>query len=217
MKIIIFAGVAFALMMLAVVIGLNKSHTGSTVGKEEEKISSSYSFIDYDPPPKDISKEINMYLQDDTLELTGDMTLVQVDKIWGRPDEVDRKYVREDKEMYWEYGNFWASESKLKGLFYHKRVKFVNGKVSYWTKDGDIEIKTHSREDVFRSHLDEGTTLTKGMNKLEVYELWGLPASFEVRWWGGKEIKTRWAYKTNGSLSHYISFENNKVVRWGDY
>ena len=137
-------------------------------------------------------------------------------KLWGRPDEVERKYRGEDKEMFWEYGDYWSSDSKLKGLYYHKRVRFVNGKVSYWTKDGEIKIKTHSREDVFKSHLDEGTSLAKEMNKREVYELWGLPASFEVRYWGRK-IETKWKYENDDSMSHYVSFENNKVARWGDY
>ncbi len=204
------------MLIAAAMFARSRFLDGSTAETGKEEVLSPCSFIEYGETSKDISEKIDVYLQDDTFELTADMTLVQVDKIWGRPDEVERKYVREDKEMYWTYGDYWASDSKLKGLFYHKKVKFVNGEVSYWLKNGKIKIKTHSRDDVSRSHLDEGTALAKGMNKLEVYETYGLPASFETRYFGDK-IDTRWMFEKDDRLSHYVSFENSKVVRWGDY
>lgn len=166
---------------------------------------------------KKIAKKISVYLMNDTFELKRGMTLAQVDKIWGEPDEVDREYDGTDKEMYWEYGNFWQSQSKLKGLYYYKNAKFTNGKLLYWTKSGDIKIKTHSRDDVFKNHLDEGTDLVEGMNKLKVFELWGLPASFEVRCFSNDEIETKWHFDTNNHLSHYVVFKNSKVMRWGNY
>jgi hypothetical protein len=41
---------------------------------------------------KKIPKDVRIYLQDDTLEVKENMTLVQVDKIWGTPTEVERTY-----------------------------------------------------------------------------------------------------------------------------
>jgi hypothetical protein len=145
------------------------------------------------------------------------MTLVEVDKIWGTPNEAERTYSGDDKMMLWEYGDHWNRVSKLRGLYHYKAVKFKNGKLFYWKKEGDIKIKTHGREDIFKSHLDEGDTLSKGMNKTETYKLWGLPASLDVIGIGDLGITTRWHYQEDYHLSHFIVFKNNKVLRWGDY
>ena len=166
---------------------------------------------------KKIPNDVRPYLQDDTLEVKENMTLVQVDKIWGAPDKVERTFRGSDKMMLWTYGNYWQSKSKLKGLVYYKTVKFRNGKLSYWTKRGDNDIRTHTRKNSFKNHLDQGEGLSVGMSKTEVYELWGLPFSFEVLVYNDQDITTRWHFEENNSLTHFVIFENNKVLRWGNY
>jgi hypothetical protein len=166
---------------------------------------------------KKIPKDVRIYLQDDIMAVKEGMTLVQVDKIWGTPTEVERTYDDNKKEMLWKYGNYWGHRSKLKGVFFYKTVRFKNGKLAYWTKSGSVKVKTHNRLDLFKSHLDEGGTLKKGSSKTEVYKLWGLPSLIEVKCYSNKSITTQWLYSQNGSLSHFVVFTNNKALRWGDY
>jgi hypothetical protein len=164
-----------------------------------------------------IPKDVRPYLQDDTFELKENMTLVQVDKIWGTPATVERTYNSNDKKMLWTYGEYWSSRSKLKGLFYYKTVRFENGKLSYWTKAAIVKIKTHNRLEQFKSHLDETGIVKKGYSKTEVYKLWGLPSLIDVKCYSNKSIRTQWYFSNKDGLSHYVVFENNKAKRWGDY
>ncbi len=164
----------------------------------------------------DIDSEIAKYLKNDTFELNVGMTKKQVDEIWGTPTKVESAYSCGHYETLWEYGQFWPSDSKLKGMFYYKRVKFKDGKISYWTKDSKIKIKTHHRKDTFKNHMDEGFYLQKGMNKKEVYKLWGLPYSVEVESFQKKKLETTWCFETDDSYTHTAHFINNKLSRWGD-
>jgi hypothetical protein len=165
----------------------------------------------------DIPKEVIPYLKDDVVEIKEDATLEEVDRIWGKPDEVEREYVGEDIKIDWDYGNYWKSKSKLKGMFYYKYVIFKNDKMQRYHKEGDVDVKTHTRDSVeYISHLDVGTPLKRGMTKEQLYNIWGLPQSIEVTY-SGRYIDTEWDYKKDGSLSHYARFHDNKLYSWGDY
>lgn len=163
-------------------------------------------------PDGSVPARVYDYLEDDIFELQDGMTKKEVDAIWGKPDEFRNGH----GDGTWTYGNYFESDSKLKGLYYYKLVKFYNGKVSWWTKKASINIKTHHREDTVKDHLDESSVVKEGMSKVELYKLWGLPYGIEVTCYNKKEIESRWLYDTDDSFSHWAKFKNNKLEDWGD-
>lgn len=168
--------------------------------------------------PMDIPEKVLPYLRDDTFELKEGMTLVEVDKIWGKPDKVEREGGSDgENKILWEYGDFWKRHSKLKGPYYYKVANFKNGKLSYWKKNAQIDFKTHTRDDAFNSHLDKGSPLTKNMTKEEVYRIMGLPYYVEVVSYNNREFETKWTYFEGNDIYHVSWFENNRLVSWKDY
>jgi hypothetical protein len=164
-----------------------------------------------------IPKNVMDYLQDEVVELKQGMNLKQVDKIWGKPDKVEREYKDGKTEITWTYGNYWKRQSKLKGLYYYKFVIFKDGKLHWYRKDIQIDIKTHDRNNAVLSHLDEGPTPKKNMSKKELYKLWGLPYKMEIVCFNNIDVGERWLYKIGDDLSHYCVIRNNKLISWDDY
>lgn len=166
-----------------------------------------------------INPEIAKYLEDDTFELKEGMTKIEVDKILGTPDVVKSCSSSDDlKVVDWEYGNWREDKSKLKGRYYQRRVKFTDGKVDWWDQRAIVKIKTHQRADIVISHLDEEKSLSKRIGKTEVYKFWGLPNMIDVCAYNDEQIQTTWYFKTEGEItySHFASFVNNRLCRWGD-
>jgi len=229
----------------AALLGLSKASTHNVVEIKKERQTRVVGVVSEDIPVEDIPVEditlpdeldhvvheeeiivakivgipsnIQVYLQDDVLELKDGMSLEQVEKIWGKPDEVKKKYSGNSSDITWRWGEFREKDSKLKGYWHYKIANFANEELAYWTKDGrSINIKTHTRDDLQNGHL---LNLSKGMSKLDVYKIWGIPISVDIDVFSDDKIETDWHYykKDGRGLSHYADFKNNKLHRWGDY
>jgi hypothetical protein len=163
-----------------------------------------------------IPVKVANYLKDDVIDLKIGMTKKEVDALWGEPDDVRRSYDDGANKMTWNYGEFLGRKLIYENMFNYKIAIFENGTLDWWRKDAQISIKTHHRNDVVKSHLDEGVDLKKGMSKTELYKLWGLPYDIDITCFSNTEIRARWVFDTDDRFSHWAEFINSKLTDWGD-
>ena len=160
--------------------------------------------------PTNILAEVRAYLKDDVIDLKIGMTKKEEDAMLGKPNSI----------IAMDFGPVWYYVESKKGIPYKKVIAFQDNKLLYWNKEVWIKgIKTHQRGDHYSENYladDQSLTLFKGMNKTEVYSMWGIPYNIEVKCRNENEIFTEWWFKTNGNYTHMAEFKNNKLIKWKD-